>query len=394
MDFTRLKAFMNHLTEWRIPGNDISVWLDNREVFRYQTGFLDVENKIPMTDNALLNIYSCSKVATVVAGMQLLERGEFLLDTPLYDFIPEFKYMYIKDKEGNIRKAEKHITIRHLFTMTSGMTYSMTDDVRAEAKEKTNGRFDTVETIKLMAKMPLTFEPGERWQYSFSHDVLAAVIEIVSGKRFRDYMKENIFAPLDMKESFYHKNEAIENRIAPQYLFVAEQNTFDDKPAGFTQSLDLSKCGGHLERTDGTNSLVFGSEYDSGGAGIITSVSDYSKFVNALANNGIGATGERILSPYAIRLMKQNQLTEAQKKTYNWEQFAGYGYGLGVRTMIDPASGGSLSSVGEFGWGGAAGASVYVDTDLKLGVFYAHHMLNPQEAYYQPRLRNVIYSCL
>ena len=167
MDFTRLKAFMNHLTEWRIPGNDISVWLDNREVFRYQTGFLDVGNKIPMTDNALLNIYSCSKVATVVAGMQLLERGEFLLDTPLYDFIPEFKCMYIKDSDGSIRKAEKHITIRHLFTMTSGMTYSMPDDVRAEAKEKTNGRFDTVETIKLMAKMPLTVEPGERWQYSF-----------------------------------------------------------------------------------------------------------------------------------------------------------------------------------------------------------------------------------
>lgn len=387
MDFTKLKEFMDSLTEWRIPGNDISVWKDDREVFRYQSGFMDVENKVKMSDNCLLNIYSCSKVATAVAGMQLLERGAFLLDTPLYDFIPEFKEMYINGEN----KAKNPITIRHLFTMTAGLTYSFPEKLRKEAEKKTDGRFDTLEVVRLMAQMPLSFEPGERWQYSYCHDILAAVVEIISGKKFRDYVKENVFEPLGMDESFYHKNTETEKRMAPQYNFVTNDV---DRPAGYTQSVDMSRCGGTLVRTDGSNSLVFGSEYDSGGAGIITSVSDYAKLVNALANNGMGANGNRILSSRAVTLMKQNQLSEAQRTSFNWSQLAGYGYGLGVRTLINNAEGGAMSSAGEFGWGGAAGASVYVDTDLRLGVFYAHHMLNPQESYYQPRLRNVIYSCL
>ena len=92
--------------------------------------------------------------------------------------------------------------------------------------------------------------------------------------------------------------------------------------------------------------------------------------------------------------MKQNQLSEEQRKTFSWSQLAGYGYGLGVRTLIDKAASGSVGDLGEFGWGGAAGASVYVDTERKLAMFYAHHMLNSQESYYQPRVRNVLYKCL
>ena len=189
MNFANLKEFMDHLTDWRIPGNDISVWKDNKEVFRYQSGYMDVENKIKMTDNCLMRIYSCSKVATVVAAMQLLEKGKFLLDTPLYEFIPEFKEMYIEDNSGTMKKAEKDITIRHLFTMTAGLTYTLPEELLKEAKEKTNGQCNTLEVVKLMAKMPLSFEPGEKWQYSFCHDVLAAVVEVISGKKFRDYVK-------------------------------------------------------------------------------------------------------------------------------------------------------------------------------------------------------------
>lgn len=392
MKFYKIKEFMNHLTEWRIPGNDISVWLEGKEVFRYQSGYMDVENKIKMSPNCLMNIYSCSKVTTAVAGMQLLERGKFILDTPLSDFIPEFGEMYIDSGNGNIIKAENPITVRHLFTMTSGMTYSLSDELLKEAETETDGKFNTLAVVRKMAKTPLSFEPGLKWQYSFSHDVLAALIEVVSGKKFREYVKENIFDPLGMKESYYHSDDNVKNKMAPQYNFVPDNP--DNKTIVDMQSNDMTKCGGHLEKTDGKVSHVFGEEYDSGGAGIITSVSDYSLLCNALANNGIGHTGERILSKAAIDLMKLNQLSLSQRSTFCWPQLAGYGYGLGVRTMINPAEGGSLSPAGEFGWGGAAGASVYIDTENKLGVFYAHHMLNQQESYYQPRLRNVIYSCL
>ena len=130
------------------------------------------------------------------------------------------------------------------------------------------------------------------------------------------------------------------------------------------------------------------------GAGLTTSVEDYSLFASALANGGKGANGERIISENTIQLMRKNQLNENQMKNFNWPQLKGYGYGLGVRTLLNAANAGSNGSFGEFGWGGAAGATVLIDPDLKLSMFYTHHMLNPQEEYYQPRLRNVLYSCV
>ena len=121
---------------------------------------------------------------------------------------------------------------------------------------------------------------------------------------------------------------------------------------------------------------------------------DYAKLTAALANNGLGLTGERILSAASLNLMKTNRLGEAQLRDFNWKQLSGYGYGLGVRTHIDKAKSGSVSNIGEFGWGGAAGATVIVDTEAKLGVFFVQHTLNPREEWYQPRLRNVVYSCI
>ncbi len=392
MQFEALKNFMDHLTDWRIPGNAISVYVDNKEVFTYQSGFMDVENKIKMNDQCLMNIYSTSKVTTAVAGMQLLERGKFLLDTPLYDFIPEYKEMYMKDAGGELKKAENPITIRHLFTMTSGLDYAWQEDILKKLGEKTSGRYETLEVAKAMAEKTLCFEPGTRWQYGISHDVLAAVVEVISGMKFRDYVREHIFEPLGMCETFYHRDAEVLKRMAPQYNFVNDEG--ENLGIVEAQKTDMSKCGGHLERTDGKVSHIFGPEYDSGGAGIVTSVRDYAKLSNALANGGVGATGERILSSAAISLMKTPQVSADMLKTSGWSQLKGYGYGLGVRTMIDRAAGGALSSVGEFGWGGAAGSTILVDTEKKLGLFYAHHMLNQQEAYYQPRLRNVVYSCL
>ena len=122
MDFTNLKNFLDHLTSWRIPGNGVRVCIEGKEVFSYTSGYADVENKVPMTLDHYINLYSCTKVATVTSALQLYEQGKFLLDDPLYEFIPEYRDMYISDYTG-IRKAKTPITLRHLFTMTSGLTY-------------------------------------------------------------------------------------------------------------------------------------------------------------------------------------------------------------------------------------------------------------------------------
>ena len=382
MDFKRMRNLMDSLTDWIIPGNSIVIYKDLKKVLEYSSGFADVENNIKMTGDELLNIYSCSKPVTVTAALQLYEKGLFLLSDPLYEYLPEFKTMYVKDGE-RIVEAKNKITVRDLFMMTAGFTYDTNTPEIKKARELTAGRMDTRTVVKCMAETPLAFEPSTKWNYSLCHDILAVFVEVVSGKRFSEYVNENIFIPLDMVEACYHTDKT----IAPQYncKTTISGDLVEKQRQGYT--------GGTIERRDG-NSLVFGKEYDSGGAGIITTVSDYAKFAAALANKGTGINGNRILGPNTVELMKTNHLSPELLKYFNWEHLRGYGYGLGVRTMIDKVAGGSNGSIGEFGWGGAAGAMLLMDTSLNLAMFYSHHMLNPQEPYCQPRLRNVLYSCI
>lgn len=384
MNFEYMKNFMDSLTEWIIPGNSVVIYKDGKKVFEYSSGYSDLEKKIKKTGEEQLYIYSCSKVATVTAALQLYEQGKFLLSDPLYEYLPEFKKMYVKDGD-RIKAAENPITIRDLFTMTAGLSYATNTPAFEKARKLTDGKMDTRTVIKCLAEEPLLFEPGARWNYSLCHDVLAVLAEVVSGMRFSEYMKKNIFEPLDMNNSYYHApNDVI---ISPQYIYEIQ----DTKNIVELQQKEHTI--GVVKRAYG-NELVFGENYDSGGAGIITTVDDYAKFAAALANSGTGLNNNRILSSATVKLMKTNQLNEAQRKTMNWRRLRGYGYGLGVRTLIDKAESGSNSSIGEIGWGGAAGATIIADTEEKVALFYAHHMLNPQEEYYQPRLRNVLYSCL
>ncbi len=390
MDFKNLKEFMDHLTDWIIPGNSIVVYKDGTQVFSYQSGYSDLENKIPMKGGELFYIYSCSKPTTVVAALQLYERGKFLLDDPLYDFIPEFKNMRVRLENGETEAAKSPITMRHLFTMTAGFDYNTNALWRARAKARTEGRMETLEVARAIAEEPLFFHPGTKWNYSMCHDVLAAAVEAISGQKFRDYVKEHIFDPLDMTSACYRPNDAVYAQMAQQYRYeVVGTDDAVKLQAGLIRGDD-----GVVVNAGKKNTLVFGDEYDSGGAGIITSVEDYAKLANALANGGVGATGEKIIGSGTIKLLCTDQIFSGSVDTQNfcWGQLKGYGYGLGVRTLVDRAAAGFNGSIGEFGWGGAAGATILVDPDTHLAYFYAHHMLNPQETYYQPRLRNVVYS--
>lgn len=389
MDFTYLKDFMDRLVAEHVPGNSIVVYHENKEVFRYSAGFNDLEDQIPMTGDELLNIYSCTKPSTIVGALQLYEKGYFLLDDPLYAFMPEFKDMYVQNEDGSLTKAKNPITMRHLFTMATGFTYDKESPSMRQAFADTKGRMPTVQALRYLAKEPLVFEPGTRWKYSLSHDVLAAVVEIISGKRFEDYMKENVFSPIGVTDIHYHHTDDTLKRTASQYLFRTDEEV--DIAKGQISSAGKS---GYWEKQTKANDLIYGPDYDSGGAGVIVSVPDYAKFASCLANGGIAPNGEQILSAGTIDLLRTNQLDPVQLKDLNWSQLNGYGYGLGVRTVLDKAVVGFNGPVGEFGWGGAAGATISVDPDSKFSYFYAHHMLVPKEEYYQPRLRNVAYSCL
>ena len=267
------------------------------------------------------------------------------------------------------------MTICDLFTMSSGLNYNLATANLNDAAEATGKRCPTREMVKAMAKSPLTFDPSTQWLYGLSHDVLAAVVEVVSGMRFSEFVKKEIFEPLGMKDSCYHIEQVDKSRMAAQYRYNEKTKVANPIPL--------------------TNSYVLGPDYDSGGAGMISTLHDMSIFADMLACGGVGANGVRILAPCTVDLMRENQL-DANRLDYfhrGFPQFRGYGYGLGVRTHIDRTAG-SLAPLGEFGWAGAAGAYIGMDPKNQLSIFYVQHMLNSQERIIHPRLRNIVYAAL
>lgn len=379
LNFKNLECFLDKLTSWRIPGAECEVYLNNERVFKYASGYADAENKKPIDESAYF-LYSTTKVATATAVLQLLERGEILLTDPVKTYLPEFGEMYIKKEvepgRFELIKAKKNILIKHLLSMSSGLDYDWNTPAINAVKTATGGKSPTREIVRAIAQSPLHFEPGEHWMYGLSLDVLGGLVEVVSGEKFSEYVKKNIFDPAGMENSTFRFNDDVAKKMACQYRFDNEADKYE--------KVELANV----------HSTGIGSEYDSGGAGIISTVSDYAKFASALANGGIAPNGERILAGGTVDLMRTNLLCENALKDVNWEQLNGYGYGCAVRTLMSVGDGGSVANVGEFGWGGAAGTYFMANPEKKLSVFYAQHLLNNQEPYVHPRLRNIVHAAI
>lgn len=335
--FEHIKNLCSRILDMGIPGFDLIVYQHGQCIFRHMGGYADLEKKLPMTGKERYHIYSCSKPITCVAAMQLWERGLFDLEDPLGSYMPEFTEMTVRTEDG-IRKAEKPILIRHLFEMTAGFSYDVHSPWLEVLRRETNGRCPTRESMKYLAREPLLFEPGEKWNYSLCHDVLAALVEVLSGQRFEDYVRVHIFEPLGMEDSTFLPTDADLESLTAQYRFENGQAV---------------ECGTG-------NQYRLGSEYASGGAGCVSTVEDYIKFLEALR------TGT-ILKPETVALMATDRLTEEHRKTYTKAET--HGYGLGIRT---PKAGGVHT---DYGWGGAAGAYLAVDPVYDLTLYWGQHML-------------------
>ena len=379
MNFEPLKDFLdNYLTMLGVPGSDISIYRNHEEIFRHQSGYDNIKLGTPVRPDALYHIFSCTKVATCVAAIQLIERGEILDSDPVYAYIPEYKHIKVKhtrpDGGVEVRSARNVLTIKHLLTMTGGLNYDVQRPALLKIISETNGRAPTLDVVRALAIDPFDFEPGTRYQYSLGLDVMGGIIEVVSGMSLEDYMQKNIFEPLGMKDTSFILNDERLERLATQY------------------QLDL-EAGGPVEIPKGDNWSVFGTEYHSGGAGLISSVEDYVLLADALSHFGVGKSGNRILSKYGVELMRTNQLTDHLMQGYDAPAFKGYGYGYGVRTNMTPMAYGNLSPVGEFGWDGARGAYFSSDPENKVSIYYAQHMGGLPHIIL-PRLRNVVYGCI
>ncbi len=377
MDFTPLSQYIDRITAWRIPWAEVIVMHRNETVFRYRNGYADLERQTPADERNLIHIYSMTKIMTCTAALQLAEKGAMLLNDPLSAYLPEFADMTVRrtlpDGETAMDRAKKPILVRDLFTMTAGFSYDLGALSIREAVSQTAGELPVRDFARALAKEPLLFEPGTRWNYSLCHDVLAALVEAVDGRRFGQYIAEEITGPLGMLDTGFDLSDEQRSRLAPQYEF----NESLGKPV----------------RKDG-NGFRIGTAFESGGAGLISTASDYVLFLNALTNMGTSPDGTRILSPASVDLMRTDHLTDNMRNDYSWVQLHGYGYGLGVRTHTSKAESGCLSPLGEFGWSGAAGCLAVIDPASELTVMYAQHLLNNQEHYVHPRLKNIVYGCL
>ena len=371
MDFTKLKAHLDRImSDYKVPGVDCIVYKEHEMIFRYFAGKSDLENDIDMNGNELYLIYSMSKMITCTAVLQLIEQGKILVNDPISLYLPEFAKMKLSAEALDTANAAKiatggtvgeslsvasdgyartPITIEHLLTMTAGLNYDLSAPYIKKALEE--GRTSTRELVAALAETPLGFEPGTRYRYSLCHDVLGGLVEVVSGKSFGEYLKDNIFDVLGMKDTFFDlpKDEERLSRMVAMYRHA---------PSTREPIRMALKCDYNLS-----------DRYESGGAGLTSSAEDYAIFVDALANGGVGKNGNRILSAASVKLMSANHLLGQPLADFHAGHIGkGYGYGYAVRTHYDRAQSGMLTAHGEFGWDGAAGALSMVDPENQLSM--------------------------
>ena len=282
MDFTKLKNYLDNIDKNMVPSYRCIVKKGNETVFEYFNAREDIYES--EKDKKYYYIFSASKVITCTALMRLYEEGKLDINDPVYKYLPEFKELYIGgsfqecakviDKE-TMPKAENVLTIKHLLTMSGGYTYNLGHPEILKVLEEKGDDVTTLDIVRAIAKFPLMFEPGENFNYSLCHDIIGGIIEVVSGKKFSEYLDEIIFSPLGMKDTTFRLTEDIVKNMHQQYRVEPGNFIAIEQPALYCP-------------------YAFKGQYESGGAGLISTAEDYIKFASCLAN-GTSEDGYRIL---------------------------------------------------------------------------------------------------
>jgi len=364
-----IHLFEKYTNDGRIPGISARIVQEGETLAQVVCGLGDREAGKPLQEDGLFRIYSMSKVITIVAALQLFEKGYFTLETPLSDFLPSFGRMDVitgYDQDIPLFKpATQPILMKHLFTMTSGITYGFNPaTVPADRylqsrlneadrqKGEAPGGLNTREFIEVLSGTALAFEPGEDYLYGYSHDILGRVIEVITGDSFGSYLKKNIFDPLDMRDTTFLPDKEQTERLVPLYKTEkageAPIRIPDDDPI---MSYLFNKGG-----------------LESGGGGLASSLNDYCRYCEVLLQGGY-FKDHRIIGRKTLDLMTRNHLKGKALETMSG---GGYGYGLGVRVMMNPAQAGIPGSMDEYGWEGAATTWMCIDPEEEL---YAVMML-------------------
>lgn len=359
---------------------------EGQEVGYFEAGWSNISSNIRIKRNSIFRIYSMSKIMTSVAAMILVQDGKLDLASPVSEYINSFdKPEIIKNK--TVIPAKRPVIIQDLLNMTSGYGYGETDSESGKqtlalinkivANIGTKNEYTTKEVAEEIGKLPLEFEPGSQFMYGLSADIMGAVIETVSGMKFSDFLGKRIWGPLNMKDTGFFVPEESQNRLSKVY------ETKDNQLFEYH--------GSHLGIR---NSMNDEPAFESGGAGVASTIDDIASFAKMLLGNG-ELNGNRILTPKAIEFMSTSTLSRAKlDRLYDWESLPGFGYANLVRVLVNPEEAVTLCSKGEYGWDGWLGTYLSIDPMNKMAIILMQQLKDSGTTTYTRRIRNIVYASL
>lgn len=399
MDYKNLSniqyVFNQAVEDKKVAGLNCVIYKDGKEIGYYQAGYKNIESKEPFSRDTICRLFSMTKPVTSVAAWILIEKGMLDLAAEVGNYIPEFwnlQISYDSGRNGKSQKANRNVTIQDLLNMTSGYTYGawwegalygehLTSDLLNELNKDCAGdcKITTLEVAKRLAKIPVSFEPGTNYSYGLSADILAAVIEVVSKMKYSDFLKKYIFQPLGMNDTDFYVRPENYSRLSKVYSCDNQKDITE-----FT--------GCHLGIQ---NKMDHAPSFESGGAGLCSSLDDYLKFALMLANGG-EYNGNRILQKKTVEYLASAKLRSNLQEKFdkNMEHFSGYTYCNLMRVCIEPGQCKYLTEKGEFGWDGWLGPYLSIDLKNKLVIVMLMQKTGAGTWEVTRKVKNIINSSL
>lgn len=386
----RLKRLDREMNEWAKQewmNGGVALIIHNGKVAYYNAaGYNDLATKTPMQKDGIFRIASQTKAITSVAMLILMEEGKFLLDDAVSKYIPAFKKQQVLDKFNaadtsyTTIPSKSEITIRQLFTHTSGLGYAQIGSKEANAIYAKNNLTagigvqddNLLDAMNRLGKLPLMHQPGEKFTYGLNSDLLGCLVEIISGMTLNDFFRTRIFEPLGMKDTYF---------LVPKDKASRLVNLYKEDSTGKLIKAESKMLNGPV----GADYPLHNSTYYSGGAGLSSTIYDYGIFLQMLLNNGI-YNGKRILSRNTVRIMTMNQIGDLSLRDDK--------FGLGFQIITDKGSGRTPAQAGTYSWGGAFATSYWVDPKEKLVMLFYRQLQGTSHGDVVEKFRNLTYQAI